>query len=193
MKHIFRVFFALALFCGLGSVAHAQGWHAGVVDPPNVCVQFACTVFDSSMTVNGAVFAIGGCSASSEVPAPPPGETGPFCVDLFNATGLDITSVSMMLTGLPAGGICDSNSVFMATTCDLTPGGPNLFTFTGDLPLGHTAVIYEYGLPASDFADATITVTTTPEPDSLLLLGTGVMMAGLYFARQRNLFAFGRK
>jgi hypothetical protein len=190
MKYLLSVLFVLALFCGVTSSAHAQNFHVGVVDPDNGCVDFSCVVYNSGMTIPGALFDSAGCSASPGVPTPPVGETA-FCVDLFNATGTDVTSVSLVVPGLPGSGTCDSNSVFTAD-CSMA-GDVDTFDFIGVLLPGHTAVIYEYGLPAEDFDTNTLSVTTTPEPDSLLLFATGAMMAGLYMAKRPLLSAFGKK
>jgi hypothetical protein len=53
-------------------------------------------------------------------------------------------------------------------------------------------IILETGLPAEDFIGSA-TVATAPEPDSILLLSTGAMMAGLYLTKQRRLLAFLKK
>jgi hypothetical protein len=209
MKHLLRVFFILAVFCGFVSSAKGAGvdFHVQVLDP-NVCVLNAsvCGVFDSTAPIDVGLTALA-CQIAG-VPNLPsdPGTYG--CAILFNLVvpPQDITSLNLTFSGLSGLTFeCDTTgdggvaSIFSKSSCGQSGPGTDTFSFyDGSFPFLGEAVIYENGVDPSLFVDGKATVddppfVPTPEPNSLLLLSTGVMMVGLYFAKQRRVFAFARK
>jgi hypothetical protein len=204
MKQLLRISFVLALFLGFASNAHATGvnFHVQVLDP-NICVldSSICAIVDNSapidVSLNSTVCQLAG------VPGLPsdPGTYG--CAVLFNLTSDNITSVNLTFSGLGALTFdCPTEvtgSIFSQSSCGSPGNGVDTFSFfDGSLaPLGE-AVIYESGVSPDLFQDGTGTVnqppiTYTPEPDSLLLFSTGVMMFGLYLGKERILVAFNKK
>jgi hypothetical protein len=199
MKHLLRILFVLALFCGVTRHAHANDFHMGATDP-NQCGPgdfSGCSIINANDTVTGFVFDMAACSNHAIDPAP----AGSSCIALFNDSGETITSITLTIPDSVLDGlnpVCDTTPTFVGTTCSVVPGGIDTFVFTGipGNPFGpdDTEDFYLLGIDPTIFDNnATIAVASTPEPDSLLLLSTGVMMAGLYLAKRRNLFAFGTK
>jgi hypothetical protein len=198
MKYLLSVLFVLALFCGVTSYSHAQpggNFHVGVVDP-NTCNApsdpSACTIQDATGPVTGPfTFEMSACLLSG-IPA------GSYCLDLFNASGVDITSITLSIPDSDLGGqtpVCDTTSAFMGS-CTTAPGGLDIFSFIGNFPPRTIEDIYVAGLNDPSVltnADVAIEVAATPEPDSLLLFATGAMMAGLYLTKRPLLSAFGKK
>lgn len=193
MKYLLSALFVLALFCGITSQAHASDFHVGVVDP-NTCGPdlSACTIQDATGPITGPfTFATSACLLSG-IPA------GSYCLDVFNQSGVDISSIILMIPDSALGGqtpVCDTTSAFMGSCKPL--GASEVFSFTdGVFPSGSIEDIYVAGLNDPSVltnADVMIEVAATPEPDSLLLFGTGAMMAGLYLTKRPLLSAFGKK
>jgi hypothetical protein len=197
MKYLLRVLFILALSCGFASHAHATLFHVGNVDP-NSCGPnnlSACSIIDANGPITGFTFDTSACNASG-IPA------GAFCLDLFNQTSEVITSITLSIPDSALEGltpVCDTTASFTGS-CTMLPDGTDVFTFTGvpGQPFGPGVVddLYVSGIgidPTIFDNGATLVVAATPEPDSLLLFSTGVMMAGLYLGKRHNLFAFGKK
>jgi hypothetical protein len=205
MKHLLRVMFVLALVLGFSSHARASAvdFHVQVLDP-NVCISnpSVCVILNASDPIDISLNA-STCQLAGVPNLPASGTYG--CAVLFNLTlpPEDITSLNLTFSGL--GNLtfdCPTTaagSIFAQGTCGSPGGGVDTFSFfDGSLPWLGEAVIYESGVNPDLFQDGTGAVnqppiTYTPEPDSLLLLSTGVMMAGLYLTKQRRLSAFLKK
>lgn len=214
MKAILSVFFALAVVFGI--TRQAQAVHIDILDPnPNLCganpVASGCIIFDPSqpitidLTPQACVFA----GVESGI-----GDYG--CAILLNLAWppQDITSLNMTFSGLggldvgcETGGLPGFPGIFSTAECGPLGGGLEGFSFfDGSFGPGQIAIIFEDGInPCPEKVGACTlfqggTGTTNadplsfvPEPDSLLLLATGTMMAGLYMATRHRLFAFLRK
>jgi hypothetical protein len=198
MKYL-RVLLALSmLFCGFSGHARADGidFRATVLDGPNQCLpdNTACFIHDPGETLTVRLSAAAcptGVSAD-----------GPFgCFVGDNLTGLTITSINFTFTGGPYEGqtpSCDSAgqngipSAFDVVTCELV-GSNYILNFAGgkSVPTGTDFVFFEEGANPSDFIGTATIGVATPEPDSVILLSTGVMMAGLFAFWQRRRVSFG--
>jgi hypothetical protein len=195
MKFLLRVLFILALFCAFTSHARASAidFHSTVLDPPPFCpIATDCFIFDNAPFT--ATFSGDQCG---DLNLPNDGTTA--CFFGVNSTGEDITTLSLVFTGTTGLGIatCDNASVppgppspiFGNPLCS-SSGTTYSFTFTGgDILPDQGFIIFEDGAPASDLGTATVQLLATPEPDSLLLFCTGLVMAGLYLTKHTRLFA----
>jgi hypothetical protein len=212
MKCLLRVLFILTLILFCGSVAsHAQrgaDFHVQVLDP-NICFSdpAACIILDASAPISLSLNA-NTCKLAGVPDLPSGSDYG--CAVLFNLTlpPETITSLNITFSGLgdltfecDTTGIGNVGSIFSQSSCGSLGGGTDTFSFfDGSFPFFSEAVIFENGVSPDLFQDGTGTVNqppfvATPEPASLLLLSTGVMMmaAGLYLTKQRGLFAFAKK
>jgi hypothetical protein len=210
MKHLLRVLFILALFCGVTGHARAAGvdFHAQILDPTCEDMNSACTLNEVDLGVGFPItFSASNCAAH--------GITGPMdlpfgCFVGTNQTGGPITTFSLDFTGaILAGATCDTDlsntgitvpmgqgPAFSVSGC--TPDGSGGFdlAFSGGTILDtNQFVILEVGIaPGPDNGlGAAGTADPTPEPDSLLLFSTGALMmtAGLYVKQRR--YALGKK
>jgi hypothetical protein len=194
MKYLLRVLFVVALLCGGSGFAHADGvdFRMTVLDPPNMCADPSlCFIGDPGTQFNVGLSADAcppGVSAGLT-----PGTFGCFVGD--NLTGATITSL-MLTFDAPIEGqtaSCDNGgqgnlqSALNVVSCGLNQDGTKfLLNFAGGAgvaPLGDI-IVFEEGADPADFTGGTGVVGITPEPDSLLLFSTGVMMAGLYMSRR---------
>ena len=117
-----------------------------------------------------------------------PALTGPGRIGLACNWSLPIT---FFLGGQPAGCALDgSTDVFQTTSCALAQNGLQyILSFTGGgIPNNGSFVIAEDGVDPSEFpmVDASVTTAATPEPDSILLLSTGMLSLGAFFTNRNR-------
>jgi hypothetical protein len=214
MKHLLRVLFVLALLCGGSSLAHASGidFRMTVLDPPAEAVcnpagipqgspgNTNCTVFTGGdiSPINLSQAACNGAGIGNGLTS---GTYGCFVVD--NESGDTITSLELgfLIAPLTTTPQCDSGgqvgnggtvipSALNVVSCGPDPSNPLDYAldFAGGAGVapGSALIVFEQGENPGDFqgGSGTIGVGVTPEPDSLLLFSTGVMMAGLYMSRR---------
>ena len=197
MKYLLRVLFLLALYFGFSTQAQGVNYHVQVLDPVNICFAnpAACVITDAT-----APFAVTFNSATCTLaPISLPSPAG--CLIVFNETFTTFTSLDMTFSGL--GDLtfdCPTSnplSIFASATCTSSDGIDKMSFSGGDgLPGGQIMFIVEDGVdPALFDGTGTVGTATTPEPESLLLFSTGVIMmtAGLFVNKQRRLFAHLKK
>ena len=206
MKYLLRVLFILALLCGVSSFARASAidFHVQVLDP-NFCSSnphaSGCIIVDASAPIDISLSAAT-CQLAG-IPNLPSGSNYG-CAILFNFTlpPEDITSLNITFSGLgsltfdcPTSPVGNVGSIFGSSSCGSSGPGTDTFSFfNGSFPFFSEAVIYETGVSPDLFQNGTGNVNQppfvpTPEPESLLLISTGVAMAGGYLTRQRRLLA----
>ena len=190
MKHLLRVLFILALFCGVTSIARADAvdFHVQVLDPANSCdpTTSLCTIADPTQSLQ-VTFLEAACG--------PFGITADGCLVLANNTTTTTFFNLFLSFTVPPGtnATCDTDGTNFTNALCGASGDVATFSFSGGPGLAplHEFVIAETGI-SPDGLVGTASVNT-PEPDSFLLLSTGVMMmAGGLFMKRRS-FAFGKK
>ena len=113
MEHLLRVLFILALFCGVITHAHADGFHATVLDPSgDSCLtpDNNCTIYDTS-TFN-VQLSTAECTFLNLPDAATDG-----CFLGINGTGETITSLSLIFSNAASLG---------SLTCDNADNPPGL-------------------------------------------------------------------
>ncbi|WP_158944632.1 hypothetical protein [Granulicella sp. S190] len=195
MKQLLRIFFVLALLCGGSSIAKASGvdFRMTVLDPPNGCLpgDTSCFAFNPGQSFSVAL-SQNVCDQFDLGQGLDQGTYG--CLLINNATTKTINSLTLSFLGAPLGNqdaSCDSAgqdgipSALNVVSCSEANGLYNL-SFAGGtgIPAGNDIIVFEEGANADLFQGGTGSVGVTPEPDSLLLFSTGVMMAGLYMSRR---------
>jgi hypothetical protein len=188
---------AIALVCVSAGVAKADpiDFKTGVLDPPSLP---SVTYIDNDSTPFAVSF--GAC---------PIDVVADGCFDGFNEsnvtfTSLDIsfanttsssdpTDVTDYLNGqTPTCETSEPGSLFSSASCSLSPDNTTyVLDFTGGAGIAPGAffIITETGPVPSAFQDGMAEVATTPEPNSILLLSTGMAMIGLVIVRRRGVAA----
>ncbi|MBB5342201.1 hypothetical protein [Tunturibacter empetritectus] len=197
MKHLLRVLFVLALLCGGSSLAHASGidFRMTVLDPPS-CEQgnTFCQEFNGADTLPSVSLSTAACNSVGINLGPNATPYG--CFVLSNFSGETIDSLTLHFLLGPLGNqdaSCDSQgqsgipsalNVVSCTNNEQTGFYDLVFGGGAGVPTGQNLIVFEQGADPNLFQGGNGTVGVTPEPDSLLLFSTGVMMAGLYMSRR---------
>ncbi|WP_353065330.1 hypothetical protein RBB77_05305 [Tunturibacter psychrotolerans] len=213
MKYLLRVLFVVALLCGGSSLAHADGidFRMTVLDPPAEAVcnpagvpagspgNTNCTIFTggdiSPVNVSQAACNGAGIGPSGLTP----GTYGCFVVDNESGSTIDSIELGFLIASLVTTPSCDNGgqtgnqgnfiaSALNVVSCAPDPSSPldyalNFAGGAGVAP-GNALIVFEQGENPNDFQGGSATIGVTPEPDSLLLFSTGVMMAGMYMSRR---------
>ena len=185
-------FLAIAMVFGSTGAALADplDFHMVVLDPPGFNT---VPIFTTPFIVSFSACAAG------QLPTNTLG-TYDGCFSGVNRTGEDWTGLELVfgnnsaLNGQPAGCALDGGGADLFAepapdACDLQNGSEYVLIYTGGgIQNNENFVIAEDGVDPSDFPDITASVTTaaTPEPGSIWLLGSGMLMIGLYFANRRK-------
>jgi hypothetical protein len=183
----------IATVCMLSGIAKADpvDFHMVVVDPPTPSnPTFSVTDITSSPVI---VSFTDTCSIDgSSVP------TFDGCAAFINGTGSALTSLDLDMpnSGLAANQMpnCSTSGTgtdfFSSAFCPSpAPGADYIIDFSGgSIPPDTYFVIAESGVDVST-TPWTGTLTTTPEPSSIWLLSTGVLLlGGFFFYKRRNSF-----
>lgn len=176
----------VAAVCGLTLSAFGDplDFRANVLDPPN---SYPVTI------INSTQFSMGfSACAAGELPN---GLTADGCFAAQNDSGQTWTSLDIIfpdtsaLGSQPASCAPDaSNNIFGNTSCTLVNGFYILNFFSGSIPsgAGNQSIFFitETGVNPDDFPDGAVVagVGTVPEPGSVLLLMTGMVLLGFVTA-----------
>jgi hypothetical protein len=201
MKYLrISLFVLLAiLFCG-AVPSHASGidFHATVLDPAPYCLtpDNNCFIYDQASFP--VTFSSAECALLNL-----PGGANAGCFFGVNATGETITSLSLSLDGTTGLGTlsCDSASnapglppsLFGNASCSQSGSDYDVLFSGGGIGNLESFIIYETGAPPADLGTDSAQLLATPEPGSLLLFSTGVMMAGLYMSKRNRSLASLKK
>ncbi len=178
---ILRYLLAMAAVAMMSGVAKADDFQMVVIDPGYT----VNVITDPSFT-----FSLSPCVAPGQVPIGSPYEG---CFTGQNETGEALTS---LLINIPA--IVDDQSVgcalngggldyFSNVTCTTGSNGYTLDFTGGSIAIGDVFTIAEAGADPADFPDNINAVGgAAPEPNSFLLMSTGVLSIGLFGAYRRR-------
>ncbi len=171
--------------CTIFAHASAADYRTNVLDPLPPAGQTSYPTFIITSVPFQITFST---CAPNELPG---GLTADGCFAGVNKTGFDWNNIQFtfpndeVLNSQPVS--CEpakSDNIFGSTDCELDPNGLYVLNFTnGLLHDGDFFFVTEEGVvPASSFptGDATVLTTTTPEPMPLILLATGLLVAGLF-------------
>jgi hypothetical protein len=212
----FRVLLVLVLLCGFSSLSWADDFRINVLDPPPNPPGNPSLTYTDIMNTSPFDVVFGACPAFIAAVVSNPAFA---CFNAINDTGSTITSLTLTflnsldgtpgsltaLNGQPAdcdtGGLGTVGPLFGGTgVCSLGSDSTSYlleFVATPQVPgVPYTDPFYivEQGADASAFGIGTGFVglaADTPEPNSLLLLSTGAMMAGLLLFRRQS--AYGQR
>lgn len=185
---LLRCLFAVTLVCGLLGVAKADqlDFHMVVLDPfetfpiQQVPFNFSFTACTLGQLPTNTVGHYDGCFSG------------------VNRTGSDWVGLQLgfsntaHLHNQPAGCQLDgAQDYFKNTSCILTPDKSEYdLNFAGGvIPNNGSFVIAESGVAPSDFPLVSATVTSlTPEPSSIWLLSTGILVTGVFLRAKVSRF-----
>lgn len=184
---LFRVMLALAMVFALSPLAKADDipvdFQMVVIDPPPSYLVY--TITDPSFS-----FTFSDCVSPGQIPS---GTSFVGCFTGQNETGQVLTSLHLaipFISGQVAG--CDPSGtgldIFSVVSCSTTPTGFLLDFSGGSIGQNDVFTIAEAGVDPSAFPEVEATFNPAPEPNSALLLSTGVLMAGglMYINRRRR-------
>lgn len=185
---LLRALFAIVVLCGACLQARADDFQMIVIDPQFTVVDITTTTF---------TFEFSACDTGQA----PSGYVG--CFTGENLTGGTITGLQISVPNLipnlvgpgnqPAG--CDTSlsQTFFSSCSTQNLSNGYILTFSGgSIPSGQflqsVFTIAEQGADPSEFGTMTAvaTIANTPEPGSLVLLGTGLLSGGGYLVRRRR-------
>jgi hypothetical protein len=205
---VLHAVFAIILLCGFTSLAKADGidYRMNVLDPPLGSAPPSYPLYTIFSQPFDVVFNL--CIAGEL----PPGsilQSGEGCFSAVNDTGAPLTSLEIVFTdsdgaaGQTPNCTFDSTNntmnIFSSPSCNEVNGYfVNIFQGNvgtpGAIANGESFVITEVGVPVDQFpANAAIVplgfVPPTPEPSSIVLLSTGVLMFGFVCVKRRKLLS----
>ena len=188
--------YLLVIALAFGATRPAQAYRINVLDP----------VSTNYITTQPFNIVLEPCT-NTEIPySSTPGTHG--CFSGINSTVGTITTLEIVfpivgsLTGQTL--VCSPTaaSLFNASSCG-TYGGFQVFFFSGmNIPIGDAFLIVEEGLnPTSPdggptfppavgtFPPSLVIPSPVPEPSSIVLLSTGLMIGAFFFARKKGLLS----
>jgi hypothetical protein len=194
---LLRYILAITVVAGLSSAARADSidFHMVVLDPPPAPGFITVPIFSTSFS-----FTFSACSVG-QLPTNTIG-TYEGCFSGVNRSGQDWTNLELTFDNPPALGSQQANcaldnpngqgaDVFEAPSpesCNLQNENEYVLLYTaGAIANNEHFVIAEDGVDPSLFPEVTANITTaTPEPNSIWLLATGLLVSGFYLSNRRE-------